>query len=66
MSVFMDPLCVYSTKNPIYLTFFQSLFTNRASEFAFVNITLFFWQKLEKTEIQGPEKILGVPEPNKF
>ena len=44
-TIFMPAHCVYSIKNAIYLTFFPSPFTNRASLFFFVNITFCFSQR---------------------
>ena len=43
-TIFMDLHCAYSTNTPIYLTLFQSPFTNRESRFVSVNISLFFSQ----------------------
>ena len=41
----MDPYGVYSTNNLVYLILFWSPFTNRASQFSFLNIIFFFWQR---------------------
>lgn len=40
--IFMSAYCAYSTNIPIYLALVPSPFTNRATQFIFLNISFFF------------------------